>query len=174
FESFEPLITWCFDLNDELCVIKHNEMTELILRDKPPDVWWNYYVIELAIKTRDKLEKAGMHFDLFNSMLDTASLIAVADYTLSQDQVYGVYTELIKSFLNKGLILQAILMEDVKGAFWELLDILERVHLYSELTDSLLADPEFLSNLEKICKIRIEEELEKAKEIVKKLKNHGK
>ncbi|MEM1764125.1 MAG: hypothetical protein QW526_10145, partial [Candidatus Jordarchaeales archaeon] len=111
---------------------------------------------------------------LFNSMLDTASLIAVADYTLSQDQVYGVYTELIKSFLNKGLILQAILMEYVKGAFWELLDILERVHLYSELTDSLLADPEFLSDLEKIYKIRIEEELEKAKEIVKKLKNHGK
>ncbi|MEM4538513.1 MAG: hypothetical protein QXP68_07250 [Thermosphaera sp.] len=174
FDSFEPLITWCFDLNDDDCIMEHNEMTEFILRDKPPDDWWNHYVIELAIKTRDKLEKAGMHFDLFNSMLDTASLIAVADYTLSQDQVFGVNTELIKSFLNKGLILQAILMEDVKGAFWELLDILERVHLYSELTDSLLADPEFLSNLEKICKIRIEEELEKAKEIVKKLKNHGK
>lgn len=175
FESFEPLITWCVDLNDDDCIMVHNEMMELILRDKLPDNWRNFFLIEKVIKTRDKLERVGMHFDLFNSMLDAVSLIAVADYTLSLARGnFHVDPELIKPFLNKGLILQAILMESVKGAFWGLLSVLEWVYLYSKLTDSLFADPEFLSDLEEFFNVRIEEELKKAMDIVKKLKNRGK
>ncbi|MEM4889349.1 MAG: hypothetical protein QXJ64_07925, partial [Thermosphaera sp.] len=60
------------------------------------------------------------------------------------------------------------------GAFWGLLSVLEWVYLYSKLTDSLFADTEFLSDLEEFFNVRIEEELEKAMDIVKKLKNRGK